>query len=161
MKSLLQTRELCSGSMLRERVAGASSLVCTDLRLWWNTSLTDFGSRNARSKCCMYGWRHQDLGCLCLNFTCRCHCPLSFFCSKRILKREVWLLKKMPNKKNKNQGRNAFYFFMVSLKPQLERQGVILENGMQTLAEIAGPRWKVCCFENIRKSLLTLTISSI
>lgn len=49
----------------------------------------------------------------------------------------------MPNKKNKNQGRNAFYFFMVSLRPQLERQGVILENGMQTLAEIAGPRWKV------------------
>ena len=50
---------------------------------------------------------------------------------------------KMPNKKKNNQARNAFYFFMVSLRPQLERQGVILENGMQSLAEIAGPRWKV------------------
>lgn len=49
----------------------------------------------------------------------------------------------MPNKKKNNQARNAFYFFMVSLRPQLERQGVILENGMQSLAEIAGPRWKV------------------
>ena len=50
---------------------------------------------------------------------------------------------KMPNKKKNNAARNAFYFFMVSLKPQLERQGVVLENGMQSLAEIAGPRWKV------------------
>ena len=33
MKSLVQTRELCSGSMLRERVAGASSLVCTGLNV--------------------------------------------------------------------------------------------------------------------------------
>ena len=49
----------------------------------------------------------------------------------------------MPNKKKNNQARNAFYFFMVSLRPQLERQGVVLENGMQSLAEIAGPRWKV------------------
>ena len=49
----------------------------------------------------------------------------------------------MPNKKKNNAARNAFYFFMVSLKPQLERQGVVLENGMQSLAEIAGPRWKV------------------
>ena len=32
---------------------------------------------------------------------------------------------------------------MVSLRPRLERQGVVLENGMQSLAEIAGPRWKV------------------
>lgn len=32
---------------------------------------------------------------------------------------------------------------MVSLRPQLERQGVVLENGMRSLAEIAGPRWKV------------------
>ena len=32
VKSLVQTRELCSGSMLRERVAGASSLVCTGLK---------------------------------------------------------------------------------------------------------------------------------
>ena len=53
---------------------------------------------------------------------------------------------KMPNKKKNNAARNAFYFFMVSLKPQLERQGVVLENGMQSLAEIAGPRWKVLCF---------------
>ena len=52
----------------------------------------------------------------------------------------------MPNKKKKNQGRNAFYYFMVSIRPQLERQGVILENGMQSLAEIAGPRWKVLFF---------------
>lgn len=51
--------------------------------------------------------------------------------------------KNMPNKKKGNQARNAFYFFMVSLRPQLERQGVVLENGMQSLAEIAGPRWKV------------------
>lgn len=50
---------------------------------------------------------------------------------------------KMPNKKKNNQARNPFYFFMVSLRPQLERQGVVLENGMQSLAEIAGPRWKV------------------
>ena len=49
----------------------------------------------------------------------------------------------MPNKKKNNQAKNAFYFFMVSLRPQLERQGVILENGMQSVAEIAGPRWKV------------------
>ncbi|XP_048588733.1 protein maelstrom homolog [Nematostella vectensis] len=48
----------------------------------------------------------------------------------------------MPSKKNKNQPRNAFYFYMVSLRPQLERQGVVLENGMQTLSELAGPRWK-------------------
>ena len=54
-----------------------------------------------------------------------------------------WSQIKMPNKKKNNQARNAFYFFMVSLRPQLERQGVILENGMQSLAEIAGPRWKV------------------
>ena len=53
---------------------------------------------------------------------------------------------KMPNKKKNNAARNAFYFFMISLKPQLERQGVVLENGMQSLAEIAGPRWKVLCF---------------
>lgn len=49
----------------------------------------------------------------------------------------------MPNKKKNNQARNPFYFFMVSLRPQLERQGVVLENGMRSLAEIAGPRWKV------------------
>lgn len=49
----------------------------------------------------------------------------------------------MPNKKKNNQARNPFYFFMISLRPQLERQGVVLENGMQSLAEIAGPRWKV------------------
>ena len=49
----------------------------------------------------------------------------------------------MPNKKKKNQAKNPFYFFMLSLRPQLERQGVVLENGLQTLAEIAGPRWKV------------------
>ena len=30
-KSLVQTRELCSGSVLQERAAGASSLVCTGL----------------------------------------------------------------------------------------------------------------------------------
>ena len=29
----MQTRELCSGSMLQERAAGASSLVCTGLKL--------------------------------------------------------------------------------------------------------------------------------
>ena len=55
---------------------------------------------------------------------------------------------KMPNKKKNNAARNAFYFFMVSLKPQLERQGVVLENGMQSLAEIAGPRWKVLCLQH-------------
>lgn len=49
----------------------------------------------------------------------------------------------MPSKKKNNAPKNAFYFFMVSLRPRLERQGVILENGMQSLAEIAGPRWKV------------------
>ena len=49
----------------------------------------------------------------------------------------------MPNKKRNNAPKNAFYFFMISLKPKLERQGVVLENGMQSLAEIAGPRWKV------------------
>jgi len=49
----------------------------------------------------------------------------------------------MPNKKKNNQARNPFYFFMISLRPQLERQGVVLQNGMQSLAEIAGPRWKV------------------
>lgn len=49
----------------------------------------------------------------------------------------------MPNKKKNNQAKNPFYFFMVSLRPQLERQGVVLNNGMQSLAEIAGPRWKV------------------
>ena len=49
----------------------------------------------------------------------------------------------MPNKKKNNAPKNAFYFFMVSLRPRLERQGVVLENGMQSLAEIAGPRWKV------------------
>ena len=32
-KSLVQTRELCSGSVLQERVAGASSLVCTGLKI--------------------------------------------------------------------------------------------------------------------------------
>ncbi|XP_068733037.1 protein maelstrom homolog [Montipora capricornis] len=48
----------------------------------------------------------------------------------------------MPNKKRNNAPKNAFYFFMISLKPKLERQGVVLENGMQSLAEIAGPRWK-------------------
>ncbi|KAK3718270.1 hypothetical protein QZH41_013179 [Actinostola sp. cb2023] len=48
----------------------------------------------------------------------------------------------MPNKKNKNQPKNAFYYYMVSLRPQLQRQGVVLENGMASLAEIAGPRWK-------------------
>ena len=31
LKSLVQTRELCSGSVLQERGAGASSLVCTGL----------------------------------------------------------------------------------------------------------------------------------
>ena len=31
LKSLVQTRELCSGSVLQERAAGASSLVCTGL----------------------------------------------------------------------------------------------------------------------------------
>lgn len=60
----------------------------------------------------------------------------------------------MPNKKKNNAARNAFYFFMVSLKPQLERQGVVLENGMQSLAEIAGPRWKVLC---LRHSFLEAT----
>ena len=30
-KSLVQTRELCSGSVLQERAAGASSLMCTGL----------------------------------------------------------------------------------------------------------------------------------
>ena len=49
----------------------------------------------------------------------------------------------MPSKKKNNAPKNAFYFFMVSLRPRLERQGVVLENGMQSLAEIAGPRWKV------------------
>ncbi|XP_031552805.1 protein maelstrom homolog [Actinia tenebrosa] len=48
----------------------------------------------------------------------------------------------MPNKKNKNQPKNAFYYYMISLRPQLERQGVVLANGMQSLAELAGPRWK-------------------
>ena len=32
-KSLVQTRELCSGSVLQERAAGASSLVCTGLKV--------------------------------------------------------------------------------------------------------------------------------
>ena len=61
----------------------------------------------------------------------------------RLSGRNTLLTKSMPSKKKKNQGRNAFYYFMISLRPQLERQGVVLENGMQTLAEIAGPRWKV------------------
>ena len=65
----------------------------------------------------------------------------------------------MPNKKKNNAARNAFYFFMVSLKPQLERQGVVLENGMQSLAEIAGPRWKVLCLQHsFLEAILTLTL---
>ena len=56
---------------------------------------------------------------------------------------------KMPNKKKNNQAKNPFYFFMISLRPQLERQGVVLNNGMQSLAEIAGPRWKVRQYNSI------------
>lgn len=68
-----------------------------------------------------------------------CSCKSSQCCS-------LCSLESMPpKKKNKNQPRNAFYFYMVSLRPELQRQGVVLENGMQSLAEIAGPRWKVCC----------------
>lgn len=55
----------------------------------------------------------------------------------------------MPNKKKNNQAKNPFYFFMISLRPQLERQGVVLNNGMQSLAEIAGPRWKVRQYNSI------------
>ena len=32
-KSLVQTRELCSGSVLQERALGASSLLCTGLKI--------------------------------------------------------------------------------------------------------------------------------
>ena len=60
----------------------------------------------------------------------------------------------MPNKKKNNAAKNAFYFFMVSLKPQLERQGVVLKNGFQSLSEIAGPRWKVWC---LQRSFLEVT----
>ena len=65
----------------------------------------------------------------------------------------------MPNKKKNNAPKNAFYFFMVSLRPQLERQGVVLENGMQSLAEIAGPRWKVGVVKFLSFSFCELCLS--
>ena len=58
----------------------------------------------------------------------------------------IFLFTIMPSKKK--QSRNAFFFFMQSLRPQLQRQGVTLENGNRTLAEFAGPQWavSVCAF---------------
>ncbi|XP_052778388.1 protein maelstrom homolog [Mya arenaria] len=43
--------------------------------------------------------------------------------------------------KSKKPVRNAFYFFMKELEPQLRREGRVL-NGMQDVVPIAHPRWK-------------------
>jgi len=38
--------------------------------------------------------------------------------------------------------RNAFYFFMKDIEPELRREGRII-NGMNDIVPIAHPRWKV------------------
>lgn len=43
----------------------------------------------------------------------------------------------------KKPARNAFYFFMKELEPQLRREGRVFPNGMQDVVVIAHPRWKV------------------
>ena len=43
----------------------------------------------------------------------------------------------------KKPARNAFFFFMKELEPQLRREGRVLPNGMADVAEIAHPRYKV------------------
>lgn len=43
----------------------------------------------------------------------------------------------------KKPARNAFYFFMKELEPQLRREGRVFPNGMQDVVPIAHPRWKV------------------
>lgn len=43
----------------------------------------------------------------------------------------------------KKQVKNAFYFFMKDLEPQLRREGRVFPHGMQDIVPIAHPRWKV------------------
>jgi len=43
----------------------------------------------------------------------------------------------------KKPARNAFFYFMKELEPQLRREGRVLPNGMQDIVVIAHPRWKV------------------
>ena len=43
----------------------------------------------------------------------------------------------------KKQVRNAFYFFMKDLEPQLKREGRVFPHGLQDVVPIAHPRWKV------------------
>ena len=48
----------------------------------------------------------------------------------------------MPSKKNPPP--NGFFYFMQSLRPDLKRQGIVVQNNRE-LAELAGPRWAVSC----------------
>lgn len=43
----------------------------------------------------------------------------------------------------KKPQRNAFYFFMKELEPQLRREGRVFPNGMADVVPIAHPRWKL------------------
>ncbi|KAI0213529.1 maelstrom-like protein [Lamellibrachia satsuma] len=45
----------------------------------------------------------------------------------------------MPKKK---QARNAFYWFMQDIIPDLRREGRVFPNGMQDVVPVATPRWK-------------------
>ena len=45
--------------------------------------------------------------------------------------------------KNKQQ-KNAFYFYMQELLPELKREGRVFPGGMADVVPIAHPRWKVC-----------------
>ena len=64
----------------------------------------------------------------------------------------------MPSKKNPPP--NGFFFFMQSLRPELKRDGILVQNNRE-LAELAGPRWAVsslkvkhsylCIYKNLLK----------
>lgn len=41
------------------------------------------------------------------------------------------------------QQRNGFYFYMIELMPQLQREGRVFTNGMADVVLVAHPRWKI------------------
>ena len=52
----------------------------------------------------------------------------------------------MPSKKA--PAPNGFFYFMQSLRPELKREGVLVQNNRE-LAELAGPRWAVSSLINL------------
>jgi len=53
----------------------------------------------------------------------------------------------MPPKKLKKPPKNAFYFYMVERKQQLELEGYRFAGGMKEVASTVAGEWAVCSFQ--------------